>query len=138
MSSPAEMWGKMDRSSSRSSPSLALLSTRLLCTDAHTAAPTAAMDDSPPRPIANLAVVLLLGGRSTRMGSPKHLLEHPATRRPLYQHHLDSLCELESEGVFPAGVVVSARADQRDQLELSEVRLQLARPFPGLAGDELT
>ncbi|GAA5947780.1 hypothetical protein JCM3775_003873 [Rhodotorula graminis] len=78
------------------------------------------MADSAPLRIANLAVVLLLGGRSSRMGSAKHLLEHPATRRPLYQHHLDLLVELEKQGVFPAGVVVSARADQRDQLELPE------------------
>lgn len=84
------------------------------------------MADSAPRRVDNLSVVLLLGGRSTRMGSAKHLLEHPTTLRPLYQHHLDLLCELKDEGVFPAGVVVSARSDQRDRLELPEVRPWLA------------
>ncbi|GAA5854835.1 hypothetical protein JCM9279_005531 [Rhodotorula babjevae] len=92
------------------------------------------MDDSTLQLNADLAVVLLLGGRSTRMGSPKHLLEHPATRQPLYQHHLDLLCKLRDEGVFPAGVFVSARCDQRDRLELSE-GVELVEDDPDKDGD---
>lgn len=59
------------------------------------------------------------------MGSPKHLLLHPASQQPLYLHHLELLRQLEREGVFSRGVFVSARADQRAALELPEVR-----PFP--------
>ncbi|GAA5900250.1 hypothetical protein JCM8208_002064 [Rhodotorula glutinis] len=92
------------------------------------------MADSAPRRVDNLSVVLLLGGRSTRMGSAKHLLEHPTTLRPLYQHHLDLLCELKDEGVFPAGVVVSARSDQRDRLELPE-GVELVEDDPEKNGD---
>ncbi|GAA6058408.1 hypothetical protein JCM3770_005208 [Rhodotorula araucariae] len=70
--------------------------------------------------VPNLAVVLLLGGQSSRMGSPKHLLLHPVTQRPLYRHHLEVLKQLKDEGVFPEGVYVSAREDQRGQLEVPE------------------
>ncbi|BGP40742.1 hypothetical protein JCM10449v2_004707 [Rhodotorula kratochvilovae] len=63
------------------------------------------------------------------MGSPKHLLLHPVTHRPLYQHHLEVLKQLSDEGVFPEGVFVSAREDQRAQLELPEgVETVLDRP----------
>ncbi|GAA6032616.1 hypothetical protein JCM8097_004840 [Rhodosporidiobolus ruineniae] len=68
----------------------------------------------------NLAVVLLLGGQSSRMGRPKHLLPHPLSGQPLYQHHLDTLAQLQKEGVFPQGVHVSAREEQREGLALPE------------------
>ncbi|GAA5977991.1 hypothetical protein JCM11641_004351 [Rhodosporidiobolus odoratus] len=66
------------------------------------------------------AVLLLLGGRSTRMGEPKHLLPHPLSSQPLYLHHLDMLTQLERDEYFPSGVFVSAREDQRNGLKLPE------------------
>ncbi|BGP16914.1 hypothetical protein JCM10213v2_004922 [Rhodosporidiobolus nylandii] len=54
------------------------------------------------------------------MGSPKHLLNHPLSGRPLYQHHLDVLTALQKEGVFPEGVFVSGREDQAAELALPE------------------
>ncbi|BGP25336.1 molybdenum cofactor biosynthesis protein [Rhodotorula toruloides] len=70
--------------------------------------------------VPRLAALVLLGGKSSRMGRPKALLPHPKTGMPLYKHHLRVLEELEQEGVFPEGVWISGRGDQRDELELPE------------------
>ncbi|KAF4962373.1 hypothetical protein FSARC_9539 [Fusarium sarcochroum] len=43
-------------------------------------------------PWKNLKLLILAGGKSTRMGSPKHLLVMP-DGRPLYQHQIDILRE---------------------------------------------
>lgn len=71
--------------------------------------------------VKELAVLLLLGGQSRRMGTPKHLLQHPLTQEPLYRHHLSTLRRLSAEGVFPRGVWVSARQDQLETVNLPEV-----------------
>ncbi|GAA5925562.1 hypothetical protein JCM1841_006367 [Sporobolomyces salmonicolor] len=52
------------------------------------------------------------------MGTPKHLLDHPSSGLPLYQHHLEILNQLQDEGYFEQGVWVSARSDQKDVLQL--------------------
>ncbi|GAA5987948.1 hypothetical protein JCM10908_007283 [Rhodotorula pacifica] len=79
--------------------------------------------------VPRLAVLLLLGGRSSRMGQPKHLLSHPRTHKPLYQHHLETLCKLEEERAFPEGVFVGARKEQLADLALpSGVRVVLDDP----------
>ncbi|BGP32816.1 hypothetical protein JCM10296v2_004600 [Rhodotorula toruloides] len=70
--------------------------------------------------VPKLAALVLLGGKSSRMGRPKALLPHPITGLPLYKHHLRVLEDLEQKGVFPEGVWVSGREDQREELELPE------------------
>ncbi|GAA5854098.1 hypothetical protein JCM8547_008225 [Rhodosporidiobolus lusitaniae] len=84
--------------------------------------------------VPNLAVLVLLGGRSTRMGTPKHQLPHPLSDRPLLAHHLDVLTQLQEEGVFPGGVYVSAREDQKDGLALPE-GVDLVLDDPARNGD---
>lgn len=79
------------------------------------------MAEDPLPTVPKLAALVLLGGKSSRMGRPKALLSHPRTGLPLYKHHLRVLEELEQKGVFPEGVWVSGREDQRDELELPEV-----------------
>ena len=44
--------------------------------------------------------VLLVGGRSSRMGRDKALLPHPGSGRPLVQHQLDTLRAAGCEAVF--------------------------------------
>lgn len=73
-------------------------------------------------PVLGPAVLLLLGGRSTRMGQPKHLLPHPRSGKPLYQHHIETLLEVAADGIFPGGVFVSGRREQMTDLFLPEVR----------------
>lgn len=80
------------------------------------------MADEQVPAIPKLAALVLLGGKSSRMGRPKALLPHPVSGLPLYKHHLQALCELEQKGMFPEGVWVSGREDQRGELDLSEVR----------------
>jgi hypothetical protein len=66
------------------------------------------------------------------MGRPKHLLTHPVTGVPLYKHHLATLKQLKDEQcMFPDGIWVSCRRDQREELELSEVRLMWVRASAG-------
>ncbi|GAA5868210.1 hypothetical protein JCM1840_006187 [Sporobolomyces johnsonii] len=84
--------------------------------------------------VPNLAVLLLLGGRSSRMGTPKHLLDHPSSGLPLYQHHLEILRQLQDEGHFEQGVWVSAREDQQDGLQLPE-GVHLVLDDPSTNGD---
>jgi molybdopterin-guanine dinucleotide biosynthesis protein A len=40
----------------------------------------------------SLKILILAGGHSSRMGSPKHLLPVPPTDRPLYQHLISIIC----------------------------------------------
>jgi molybdopterin-guanine dinucleotide biosynthesis protein A len=40
----------------------------------------------------SLKVLILAGGHSSRMGSPKHLLPVPPTDQPLYQHLISIIC----------------------------------------------
>lgn len=76
-------------------------------------------------PVPGLAVLLLLGGRSTRMGQPKHLLPHPCSGKPLYQHHIETLLGSAEEGTFPGGIFVSGRREQITDLSLPEVRISV-------------
>lgn len=80
---------------------------------------------APAAPVPGLAVLLLLGGRSTRMGQPKHLLPHPRSGKPLYQHHIETVLGLAAEGMFPGGLFVSGRREQITDLSLPEVRISV-------------
>ncbi|GAA5863935.1 hypothetical protein JCM3774_004423 [Rhodotorula dairenensis] len=88
----------------------------------------------PMTPVPDLAVLLLLGGLSSRMGEPKHLLPHPRSRQPLYQHHLETLLQLAAEGTFPEGVFIGARREQLGDLVLPE-SVQIVLDNPEADGD---
>ena len=70
-----------------------------------------AMTDAAEHPTRPLAAVILAAGKGTRMKSARHKVLHPIAGRPMIEHLLASLAELE-----PARTVVVV-GEGREQLE---------------------
>lgn len=80
--------------------------------------------------VDTLSVVVLAGGRSTRMGRDKALLTHPTSQLPLVLHQLETARQLE-----PAETLVSAHAGQAlPELPCSVQRVEDAGTAGPLAG----
>lgn len=76
----------------------------------------------------SLKVLILAGGHSSRMGSPKHLLPVPPTNRPLYQH-LISIISLAFPETRTVHMSLAGTSKTDDAIEQGQLHL------PGDAGN---